>query len=307
MNSIIQLHREYCNYKITFKGLSMATIRGEYYIIVPFVRILNLRTIKDLQSLEKEDILNYIIKRNKKNNWSARTIKNNIQALHNFFVYCVEKGILSVNPAAGISRPKPPSDLPKIIPQDDALRMLEWLYFAPFRYNGERERAKAIIGMFLFTGVRRGELLNIKNSDVNLKDKVLRINSGKGNKDRLIPINTRLVEILNDYIKSDLKQKSVSMYFFIKLDKKRRMGDGTIRALFKRFKVELGINASPHKLRHTFATLMVKNSCNLSALSKMMGHSDIKTTSIYLWLDVNDLRDQMDKHPFGYVNDLPHN
>ena len=78
MNPIIQLHKEYCNHKITFKGHSMSTVRGEYYIIRPFVRALNLKTIEELRKLEKQDVMNYILKRNKESNWSARTIKNNL-------------------------------------------------------------------------------------------------------------------------------------------------------------------------------------------------------------------------------------
>ncbi len=306
MNPIIQLHQEYSHYKLTFKGGSKATIRGEYYIINAFVRCLHLNYLDELTTLKRQDIMNYILRRNKEKNWSARTIKNNLQALYNFFDYCREKNIVKANPVEGIERPKPPKDLPKTIRKEDALRILEWLYFAPFRYQGERERAKAIVAMFIFTGIRLSELVNIRNSDVNLNEKILRINSGKGNKDRLIPMNVRLVGILQEYVKSDLKQKSTAMQFFVKLSGKKGITNATVRSLFLRFKKELKIDVSPHKLRHTFATLMTKNSCNIAALSKMLGHSSIKTTMVYLWLDVDDLRDQIEKHPFGIREDLPH-
>jgi site-specific recombinase XerD len=62
----------------------------------------------------------------------------------------------------------------------------------------------------------------------------------------------------------------------------------------------------PHKLRHTFATLMIQGSCTLPALAKMMGHSDIKTTMVYLWVSNEDLMEQIGKHPLGFTSNLPH-
>lgn len=307
MNPIIRLHKEYCNYKQAIKGCSKATVSKEYHTVAPFIRFLKLKHIEDLQKLEKKDVLNYIIKRKQQKHWSARTIRNTLQGLKNFFEFCVEHKVLKVNPAKGIEKPKMPNDLPRLIKQDDALRILEWLYFTPFRYKWERERAKAILAMFIFTGIRRSELLNIKNSDINFREKILRINSGKGNKDRLIPINDKLIETLQEYVGCELKQEATSEYFFVKLDGERQMGDGTIRTLFKRFKTELGIAVTPHKLRHTFATLLIKNGCTIPALSKMMGHSKIEVTMKYTWLDVEGLRHEMGKHPFGYADNLPHN
>lgn len=307
MNPIIQLHKEYCNYKRVILGRTKATIHKEYYVILPFIRSLKLETFEELKKLEKRDVINYIIKRKEQKNWSARTIRNTIQALRSFFEYCLENKIVEINPAKGIEKPKMPNDLPRLIKQDDALRILEWLYFTPFRYKWERERAKAIVAIFIFTGIRRSELLNIKNSDINFTEKIVRINSGKGNKDRVIPMNEKLIEILQEYIQSELKQQATCEYFLVKLDGVRRMGDGTIRTLFKRFQKELGIAVTPHRLRHTFATLLIKNGCSLPALSKMMGHSKIEVTMKYTWLDVEGLRQEMGKHPLGYSDNLPHN
>jgi site-specific recombinase XerD len=306
MNPIVKLHQEYCNYKIAFKGCSKTTLRGEFYIIVPFVRHLELNSFEEFKELERQDIINYIIKRKKESDWSARTIKNNLQALSNFFEYCKQNNLVDKNPAEGIEKPKPPKNLPRLVKKEDALRILEWLYFVEFRYKGERERAKAIVGTFIFTGVRRSELLNIKNSDINFREKVIRINSGKGNKDRVIPMNDKLIEILKEYVQCDLKKYCKSAYFFVKLDGENKMGDSTIRTLFERFKKELKIDVSPHKLRHTFATLMAQSACSMPALAKMMGHSTIKTTEVYLWLDTDSIRSEIQKHPFGYVDGLPH-
>ncbi len=306
MNPIIQIHQEYCNYTTTFKGLSKNTIRGEYYIARAFVRHMKLETLEEFQELLRPDIERYILERKFEKNWSARTIKNNLQALFNFFKYCVERRYLEINPVKGIEKPKPPKDLPKTMPKEEALRLLEWLYIAPFRFSFNRIRAKAIIATFIFAGIRRSELLNLKISDIRIKEKMLRVEYGKGAKDRLIPMNERLIQILKEYINERIKLNKTSMYFFVALRGDKQMNDISIRRLFKRFKTELKMDVYPHKLRHTFATLMIKGGCTLPALAKMMGHSDIKTTMVYLWVNNEDLKEQIGKHPLGFKVDLPH-
>ena len=267
---------------------------------------MKLQKVEDLRNLRRADITDYILRRSGESKWSARTIRNHIQSLFNFFNYCQENFIIEKNPAEGIKKPKPPKDLPRLISKDEALSILEWLYFAEFRFNGERERAKAIVGMLIFTGIRRSELIGIKNSDIDFKRKIVRVNSGKGNKDRVIPMNDKLIEILKEYLKCSIKFNSPCMYFFVKLDGKNRMGVNSIRGLFDKIKKTLKIDVTPHKLRHTFATLMANSGCTLTALSRMMGHSSIKTTQVYLWLDASNMRHEIQKHPLGYMDDLPH-
>ena len=149
MNSIIQLHKNYCSYKQAIRGCSKATISKEYYRVIPFIRFFKLESIEDFQKIEKKDVLDYIIKKKQRKDWSPRTIRNTLQGLKNFFEYCVQNKVLKENPAKDIEKPRMPNDLPRLIKKDEALRILEWLYFAPFRYQWERERAKAIMALFI--------------------------------------------------------------------------------------------------------------------------------------------------------------
>jgi len=306
MNPIIKLHQEYCDYCITFKGYSSLSIKREFYILTPFVKHLKLESLDDMKELTRIDVERYILERKFEKNWAARTIKNNLQALFNFFKFCEDRGHIELNPVKGIEKPKAPKDLPKAMDKEDALKLLEWLYIAPFRFEFERIRAKAIVAMFLFTGVRRSELLNLNISDIRIQEGVVHVERGKGAKDRLIPMNERLIRILKEYISERVRIKKTSTHFFVALRGDKSMGDGTIRRLFSRFKQELKMNVHPHKLRHTFATLMIQGSCNLPALAKMMGHTDIKTTMGYLLVCNKDLKEQIGKHPLGFTSDLPH-
>lgn len=134
----------------------------------------------------------------------------------------------------------------------------------------------------------------------------MHVERGKGAKDRLIPMNERLIRILKEYISERIKHKKTSMHFFVTLHGDKGIGNSVIRRLFDRFRKDLGIHVHPHKLRHTFATLMIQGSCNLPALAKMMGHTDIKTTMGYLLVCNKDLKEQIGKHPLGFTSNLPH-
>lgn len=180
------------------------------------------------------------------------------------------------------------------------LKLIEWTYVAKFRYTFEKIRARAIIATFLFTGVRQGELLSLKVSDIRLNEKVLRVENGKGRKDRLIPLNTRLIGILQEYLEERQKREKMSIYFFTSLRFDKQMNQSIIKRLFIRLQKDIGFKVHPHLLRHTFATLMLQGNCDLYSLSNMVGHSDIKTTTIYLSLTTGHLNEQINKHPLSF-------
>ena len=303
MNPIIQLHYQFSNYCITFRGYSPRTMKSSFYNIKKFVTS---QKIDAIHQISRPMVEQYIIEQKIKRNWSPRTIKNNIQNLHTFLEYCVEERILPENPIKGIPIPKQRKALPKALKKEDAIRVLEWTYATKFFYKFNKIRARAIIATFLFTGVRLSELINLKVSDIRIYEGMLRVECGKGGKDRLIPINPRLVDILKEYLQARNKNKKECLYFFIALREDKKIHTTTIRRLFKKIKTDLQINVYPHKLRHTCATLLLQGSCDIYSLSKMLGHSDIKTTTIYLGLTTGHLKEQVNKHPLGFREELPH-
>ncbi|TCI93602.1 tyrosine-type recombinase/integrase [Tenacibaculum sp. M341] len=303
MNSIIQLHHQYSNFCLTFKGHSPNTVRGEFHNIKQFVELLQLDNI---HQINKPLVERYIMDRRIKKNWKPSTTRNNIQALQSFLEYCKQEGFIEENPIREIPMPKLHKKLPKALDREDAMRLIDWTYIAPFRYAFNRIRCRAIIAMFIYTGIRKSELLNLKLTDVRMRDKILRVECGKGGKDRLIPLNEKLISILNEYLTARVKNKKTTPYFFASLRRDYRLGAMTIRRIFDRLKSDLNLSVYPHKLRHTFATLMLEGNCDIYALSKMMGHSDLKTTTIYLAITTRHLKDQINKHPLGATVDLPH-
>lgn len=297
MFPFVNLHQQYRQYRIAFDGLSKNTLRGEFYVIKQFFEILE---IEHLHQISKSQIELYILQMQTKRGWTKNTVRNNLQALDNFFRFCKEQGKIFENPVKDIRKPKLPKQLPKALSEENAIKLIEWTYFAEFRYEFNRVRARAVLATFLFTGVRKSELIMLKNSDIQFTDKTLRVENGKGAKDRVVPLNERLIQILQEYQKARTKLGKKSIYFFTTLREDKRISPTTIKRLFMKIKESLGIRIYPHMLRHTFGTLMAQGECSIYALSKMMGHSDIKTTMIYLLVTVGDLKQQIVKHPLGY-------
>lgn len=136
------------------------------------------------------------------------------------------------------------------------------------------ERDQLIILMLAFTGMRRAELLNLRVMDINFQNRCIYVRSGKGDKDRAIPIASTIDKSLFDYIHKNELQSHDRLF---PLQPKR------IYTIVKRYSQLAGIdNLSPHGLRHYFATALLERGASIKAIQELLGHADISTTAIYL-------------------------
>lgn len=296
MFHINQLHDRFCQYSIAFKGNTPRTIK---WFKDDFKWFQKFAKIDKIEQLDKQLIESWIYKGKLENNWSAKTIRNRIQALNIFLKWCVQEEFILENPCNKIPKPKVPKNLPKYLTREQTNRLIDWTKTYKYTFSHEKSRAIAIISMFIYTGIRKAELLNLKLADVDLENKTLFVRLGKGSKDRIIPLHYSLVETLSDYLKERDKRNKHCPYFFTSLHHDERISETAIRRLVVKLNKRSGIHFYPHLLRHTFATLMLEGGCNLYALSKMMGHSDIKTTTIYLGASKAHLEEQMRMHPIS--------
>ena len=147
------------------------------------------------------------------------------------------------------------------------------------------------------TGIRNMELRYLEYADVDLENKTVFVRAGKGKKDRIVPMINRLVDICRNYLKVREKIGKASPYFFAGQKGSKPLCHSVFRELIVKLRKKSKLYFTAHMLRHTFAVLMLEGGCNLFALSKMMGHSDIKTTTIYLSATTAHLREQVAKHP----------
>lgn len=232
-------------------------------------------------------------------NWSVNTYIVYHKSLLVFFRWCVKQGYMLTNPVSDIEVPRLEGRLPSKLNMQSALRLLEVVNNYPYDYKFLRYRNNAIFAMFIFAGLRKQELLNLKYSDVDIDNLTIFIRQGKGKKDRIIPMSYTLGESLKKYSNERKRLSKTNPEFFSSLRGNVGYTENGLKRLVEQVKQSSGIIFSVHKLRHTFATLMLEGGCDIYSLSKMMGHSDIKTTTIYLSASAEHLRSQMIKHPLN--------
>ncbi len=255
--------------------------------------------ITEIEQVTTDNVRDLFYKGRANNNWTSNTYHSYYKSLKVFFRWCVKENYLTFNPTDNIELPKLEKSLPKALSKDDAERILEIVRNYPFDNKFLQLRNYAIFSTFIYAGIRKDELLNLKYADVDLEGLSMFIRLGKGQKDRIIPINYRLAEILQKYIEIRKKAFKTCPEFFTSYTYDMGFTDSGLKRLILKIRKASGIKFASHKLRHTFATLMLEGGCDIFSLSKMMGHSDIKTTTIYLAASVNHLREQILKHPLN--------
>jgi site-specific recombinase XerD len=211
----------------------------------------------------------------------------------------MKQGYLEKNPILDIEKPKMEKKLPTKLTKQATMQLLEIVYNYPYEYRFLRYRNHAIFSTFIFAGIRKQELLNLKFADIDLENLTLFVRQGKGKKDRIVPISFTLAQSLKKYLEERKRLNKTNPEFFSSLRGNTGFTESGLKKLVDQARKSSGITFTVHKLRHTFATLMLEGGCDIFSLSKMMGHSDIKTTTIYLAASAEHLRAQMTKHPLN--------
>ena len=215
--------------------------------------------------------------------------------VRSFFKYLVISGILKDDPSELLEAPTVGEHLPEVLSTEEIDRMEAAIDLSKW----EGQRNKAIIELLFSCGLRVSELVNLKFNDIFERDKFLRI-IGKGDKERLVPISeSALHEIkLWLYDRNLMKIKPGEQdYVFLNL-RGAHLTRTMILIMIKRTAEEAGITktVSPHTLRHSFATELLKGGADLRAIQEMLGHENIKTTQIYTHIDITTLREEILTH-----------
>jgi site-specific recombinase XerD len=203
-------------------------------------------------------------------------ISRRISCLRSFFGYLIEEEILKDNPMLAIRRPKQPKRLPIYLTEDELKSFLG----APDQKKPDGIRDFCILMVFSYTGMRISELCNLQLKDINLNEGTIRV-IGKGNKERIIPIIKPVIESINNYL--DIRPMVDNDFLYIS-KKKNQLSLRAIRDIVYKYQLISGIHIqhfSPHKLRHTFATMLHNKDVDILDIQALLGHSSIATTQIY--------------------------
>lgn len=299
---MLEIHHQiqtFCQYSRVFKGNTKRSVDSFRLELCFFAARSDIQSAKDITQPQIEQ---YLMQGKLERNWSAGTIRNRIVSMRVFLDWCQQQNLIDGNPARKLDLPKLPKRLPRHLPKDDAMKLLEWARHYRYPCQTERSRAVAIIALFMFTGLRLSELIHLRRDDINIDERRVLVRSGKGNKDRLIPMNHDLAIILQTYLDERDRLNRHCPRFFVSSKKDEPMGPKAVPRLIKKLRDASRIYFCAHMLRHTFATLMLEGGADIFAISKMMGHSDIKTTTIYLSTTTRHLAAEVNKHPLGTVN-----
>lgn len=292
------LAQKFYDYSSYIRGYTKPTIKRYRQCINYFCKF---SEIEFAEKINDKNVREFFMYGRTKRNWRPNTFISYHISLLVFFRWCVDNNYMKTNPAEDIEVPKVEKRIPPKLNRQEAMRLIEFVYNYPYDYEYLRCRNHAIFSTFLFAGLRKKELLNLKLTDVDIENLSIFINQGKGSKDRIIPMSYKLASSLKRYLGERKRLNKTCPELFASLNRNSQFTDTGLRNLARKMREESGISFTIHKLRHTFATMMLEGGCDIYSLSKMMGHSDIKTTTIYLAASAEHLRSQINKHP---LNDL---
>jgi integrase/recombinase XerD len=215
--------------------------------------------------------------------YSVATISVKVRAVKRFFEYLEESGHLLINPAEYLKEPEKETRLPRVVlTREEARKILDQPNLSTLK--GIRDRT--VLEVFYSTGIRLGEMIKLTIYDCDLQGGFLRVNKGKFAKDRVIPLGRHAVKFLKEYITHvrlhhTRNDKTVRNLFVNQLGKP--LSNQVTEIMVRGYARAAGLKkkVSPHTFRHTFATELVKNGADITAVQKMLGHSDLKVTHIY--------------------------
>jgi integrase/recombinase XerD len=252
------------------------------------------RAVESLDRREIEEVVRQLMGEGR----SPRSVARAVACYRGFYRFLVVSGRRQDNPAVDVRPPRAWKTLPKFLSTDEVDRLL----VSPDTSHPRGLRDRALMELFYATGLRVSEMVNLRQQDLNLESGYLTC-TGKGRKQRLVPIGDEASSWLSRYLKEGrpaLLKKRASPRLFVNA----RGGSGITRVGFWKILKGYGRDAglprmlSPHVLRHSFATHLLERGADLRAIQMMLGHSDLSTTQIYTHILDARLRAVYDKfHP----------
>ena len=248
-------------------------------------------------NVTRDHIVSYMLEM-KEREYASSTVARKVASIKSFFNFLVEQGQLKKNPADELDSPKVEKHLPAAIPPED----VDLLLAAPQGESPTAYRDRALLESLYATGLRVSELVALDVSDVDVDAGTVRC-TGKGNKERILPVYDRALQVIGDYITEGrpalVKNNDEEKALFLNRRGKRLTRQG-LWLIIKRYVDQMDIpgHVTPHTLRHSFATHMLRGGAGLREVQQMLGHANISTTQVYTQVSNDHLREVYDEsHP----------
>ena len=280
-----------------FSGNTIMAYRNDLYSLTEFISTNG--QAKEWNQVTANNLSQFALSLQSKG-YSDTTRARKTAAVRSFFSFLVNEHLVDASPANDLTSPKIGRSLPAALTEDEVVRLLE----APGMLNTpESRRDKAMLELLYATGMRVSELVALQITDINLVGEFVRC-MGKGSKERLIPFHDQALNALRQYIeeaRNTFKAGSTEQALFLNRRGERLTRQG-FWLILKDHARRAGITTptTPHTLRHSFATHLLRGGASLRQVQEFLGHASIASTQIYTHLTDDHLREQYEEaHPRG--------
>ena len=282
---------EYQHYLVSEKMKSLNTVKSYSSDLENYLYYLNEKlNISEVEYITTEDIKKYLVYL-KKLGYTATSSSRALSAIKSFHKFLFLERRTKINPAINLTSPKLEKKLPTVLSIDEVLKLLNSIEpNTPYEMRNE-----AMIELVYATGLRVSELVNLKLTNLHLTNKMIST-MGKGNKERLVPINDYAAKILRKYLleaRPKLVIPSKEQGYVFLNNQGTALSRQSFFLILKDLSKKAGITkeVSPHTLRHSFATHLLEAGTDLRLIQEMLGHEDISTTQVYTHLSNQRLKE----------------
>ena len=297
-NEIYQ--EEAINYKnhLLILGLNKETCQARYLYLKEFfswLEILQIHQLQEITTVEIAKYYDYLLQRKSTRtgqNIKQKSIHDHMRNLQQYLGYLLDLGKIKTSPASHLKFSYPNEKVERIIFTQNEIQEL---------YKASNEQEKAILNIAYGCGLRVGELSLINKEDIRFTENLLIVQKGKNSKRRIIPINIKVAEELQNYLESQTESKNKAVFLN---GKDRRMQEWSFNKTLKelisktkfgqRFSAEELNKIGIHSLRHSIATHLLENGMKLEQVQTFLGHSHIESTEIYTHINQQQINDLME-------------
>lgn len=310
--------RDFLSYHETIQGHARKTVDEYFLDLRTYFRYLKLDrklvpantpfddipiddvTLELLASVTLTDVYSFMNFLSRERGLVASSRARKIAAIRSFYKYLTVKAkLIKENPVQDLDSPRQKKSLPRYLDLDSSISLLESV-------DGQfKERDYCILTLFLNCGLRISELIGLNLTDV--REDRLRV-LGKGNKERIVFLNEACRQAIDDYLEVRSLTPIIDKNALFISRQRTRISKPAVEKLVKKYLLKAGLDSSkysPHKLRHTAATLMLQNGVDVRTLQEVLGHEHLNTTQIYTHVDNENLRVAARANPLGKVKKKP--
>lgn len=279
------IHRiaEFCEYTEIERGLAKNTVEAYRRDLEDFCNFINSKEIDEESSIERIH-LNLYIKYLRDKKLKPTSIMRKITTLRGWFSWLNINEYIKNDPSLTLEYPKLSAKLPKVLTIEEISKILSLKLTITER---------AVFELLYACGLRVSELTELKINNIDLKSSFVRC-VGKGSKERIIPIGKKAVNAIKNYLKERdyiCKKYGENTKFLFLNEKGRHISRQDVYIFIKKVSDEAGKKASPHTIRHSFATHLLENGADLRVVQELLGHSDVSTTQLYTHVSKKRLKD----------------